>query len=855
MRLGEVDLSLKPLKASYFLCKPDKTVISPLKDITSPNLSRKLGKVNEFTFSIPTMIERNRELIENPLIDKIKHRYLIKLDYNSQIEYFVFLDQNKQFDDSNENISYQAFSLGYLIADKSIRSYEAVSKSLTEMATDALAETEWKVGYVDAYFDTKLRSHEIPSQTVLQAIYELADKFNAVIIWDTVNLEISFYNPSNIGINKGLKFKEGKYLESFNVSTNSEEMVTRLKVYGKEGLTFRSLSPTGSNYIEDFSWFMYPFSRVGGIVVTQSDYMSDSLCIALEDYALVLDANQTQFNTLNTNLTAKQDAIQQAEQELSVLQSDLIQIMDELDILNEAGLGGTAAHIDAVNRRVAKEAEVQTKINEIATLDADEQLILTDINNLRVTVAIETTLSPSNILELNKYIIEKEYTNDTIVEEQDLLEDGIDAFNKLREPKLNMSMSITNFLSNVESQNDWDKLTLGDIVKLESKRLRIGIEAKIIEINYDFESDGTSLVIANEKELKDDYRKLMDLLYNASATSTIVSMDKYKWDLIEETDSVVGQLLNNTWETIKRNITAGYMQNIEISERGIIIKSPSDPLSWLVIQNGQLAITNDSGNSWKTAIHKGGIVAERILGKLILGQKLIIEDENGIIKITGNLQEIFNDLGEVQVALGEYEVGKYGLRVYNGAVDIRTSSIDNRGVVLDQNGLRAYSNIGSQTLNIDTTTGNATFSGNLLAATGTFSGDLQAAGGTFSGTLNGVDGVFTGNLEAVSGTFVELTSGIIKGVTIESATIDIEDSIQVGNTITLGKNSFGYKSIIFSQNSSIYQPDNTVSLVMDTIGYIFIGGDVKFARYNGGTTTLDFTGAVINNLNVVAKFG
>jgi hypothetical protein len=73
--------------------------------------------------------------------------------------------------------------------------------------------------------------------------------------------------------------------------------------------------------------------------------------------------------------------------------------------------------------------------------------------------------------------------------------------------------------------------------------------------------------------------------------------------------------------------------------------------------------------------------------------------------------------------------------------------------------------------------------------------------------------------------------------------------------ITLGENSFGYKALVFSTNSSIYQPNGTVSLVLDTVGDIFLGGNVKFSRYNGGSTTVDFTGAVVNGLNLTAKFG
>ncbi|WP_341323358.1 phage tail protein [Solibacillus sp. FSL H8-0523] len=681
MRLGEINLDLKPLQPTFSLCKPDKTIIAPLKDIYNVELSVKLGKVNELNFTIPSQIERNHNLIENPLIDKIKHRFLVKMVYNYQTEYFVFLDQNKQYDEGTENLSYKLFGLGYLLADKQIRSFKAEAQSLLQIASSILEHTSWKVTHVDAAFNVGTagtRNHEIDSQTILQAIYELADKFNAVLVWDTVNLSIEFYQPVNIGTNKGLKFKEGKYLESFNINSNSEETVTRLYVYGQDGLTFRSLTPTGSHFIQDFGWYMYPFERdVNGNIISSSDYMSDDLCIALENYGLTLDAVGGQFGALANALKLKQDEIQQEEQILSLLTGELSQILDELDVSNAAGDGHTESHDLIIQSRVNKETEIAASNARIENFKTQKTTIENEIQDLSDTVKMENHLSAANLIELDSYIIEKDYTNNTIIEEDDLLIDGLKAFNEFREPKVNMTLDLVNFLSSLEAQNNWKKLSLGDIVKLESHRLRIGIEAKIIEINYNFESDAISLTIANEKELKDDYRKLLDLIYTANATSTSVNLNKFKWDMIEEANNLVSQLYFGAIDTIKNNITAGYLQSIEITERGIIVRSPSDPMRMLVIQNGLLALSNDGGNRWANAITAQGIIGETIIGRLIMGSRLLIEDENGIIRFSGSLQEVFDNYGNVRIAIGEYAQGKYGMRIDSGSIEIIGDSNNN----------------------------------------------------------------------------------------------------------------------------------------------------------------------------------
>lgn len=618
VRLGEIDLNKVPSTPKLFLCRPDKTVIRPLNDINGITLSTKLGKINEINFSIPAKVERKHTLIENPLIDEIKHRYIIKLVYNNITEYFIHFEQNKKSSDSGKSISYKSFGLGYLLADKDIRSYEATSKSLTQIASDILSESTWKVNYVDADFDVVYRSHEIPNATVLQAIYEIAEKFNSIIIWDTQREEINFYRPDRVGINKGLRFKENKYLESFDLTSNAEETVTRLKVYGKDGLTFRNLSPTGSNYLEDFSWYMYPFKADStGKVISHSEYMSDSLCLALEAYGKILANKKDAFDNLVTNKTAKIAQIAKVDEEITVLKKELAIILDRLDVLNSTLEGVTPEHTATVAEKDAKIVEVEAKESWKATLEGQDESFDAQINTLRDQVDIEKNLTGQQLKELNKFIITKSHTNDTIVDEKDLLKEGIEVFESFREPKVSLNMSIVDFLTSLESQNDWDKLTLGDTVHLESKALRVSISSKIIEINHDFDSDSINLTIANEKEIKDDYKKLIDMIYNSSNTSTIVNMDKWKWDMIDDVNGTVNKMLSQAWDANKNAVVAGYKQNIMITERGLIAKSDEDPMSWLILQNGMLSITNDNGNSWKNAITKNGCIREKLLNKNI----------------------------------------------------------------------------------------------------------------------------------------------------------------------------------------------------------------------------------------------
>ncbi|MEW8987077.1 MAG: hypothetical protein AB2401_08770, partial [Bacillus sp. (in: firmicutes)] len=72
------------------------------------------------------------------------------------------------------------------------------------------------------------------------------------------------------------------------------------------------------------------------------------------------------------------------------------------------------------------------------------------------------------------------------------------------------------------------------------------------------------------------------------------------------------------------------------------------------------------------------VVAERLIGKAILGEKLTIGDEEGTFDIVGNLLTIKDRNEVVRLRLGEYSSNKFGLQLMNKT---------GKNVVLDENGI------------------------------------------------------------------------------------------------------------------------------------------------------------------------
>lgn len=685
LKLGEIDLKKKLIKPKLYLCRPNKIPIASLTEAYGTNYNPKLGSLNELSFKIPFYVDRHHKIIKNPHVDIIKGRYLIKLIFGNYEEYFIITKINKISDD-NDRLEINTLSLGYELNDKILREYTGESKNATQFLEDVLIDTNWNVGYVDSEFDLKYRTIEVSSNTVLEVIFDIAKTFNALVIWDTINRTVNLYKPDAIGLDRGFRIKYGKYLESLNQEENSEEIITRLKLYGKDNISIHEVNVTGTSYIEDFSYFMYPFERdENRNVISHSDYMSDELCHAILDYNEKLERHKNTFQSLLLQKRAKEEILTQKQNELFELNIIMKQILDELDIANTRGQDTTQIVIDKNNQQML----IDAKENEILQVESEIQEIDNQINMLKEDLKIENNFTPELIAERSQFVIEKEWQDNNITDPEDLLKEGIKVFNELREPKITLTVDVVNFLSMVTEQRNWDKLNLGDIVHIEHERLGVSYTAKITEINYDFENDDINITISNVKDIYANKDKFLEMLYKSYSTSTQVSIDSWKWDLSLENHGKINELINNIWDANKQAVEAGKNQVVSLSDRGLIIRSPDDPNTYLVGLNAMIAITDDGGNNWKHAITSKGIVGERIYGKILMGVNLAIEDEDGIIKFQGSKGIISDRNGNDVMWLGLVEENPdcFGLRLETPITRVEVTSCEGFAISRRTNGM------------------------------------------------------------------------------------------------------------------------------------------------------------------------
>lgn len=632
-----IDYNKRPKEAKLHLAKPNKRVVSHIHEKFNDSLSVKLGNINELSFSIPHFIidEENGQTITNPHVDLIKEKMLIRVTLGTYKEWYI-VDEIEEDSDDTDIFNVTAFSLGYELKGKRISGLVEDSINATDLLTKILEPTIWRIGEVDPIFDVMFRSFDSGTDSnSLDCITQAGETYGALIIWDTIGRKVSLKDATKNGRFRGLTVSYGRFLRSLRRTRTTDEMVTRMYVYGNEDISINSVNPTGQSYIEDFSFFMFPFERdANRNVLKSSDFMSDELCHAILDHKDLVNQYAPEINQNNVELSNKRTSLITEQSKLDQLNIDLQNILDLLDVAKSAE--DDEAIIQRSQERDLKESQIQAQ--ELVVMQLENQVITLEdeISNIQEIISQQANFTQELLDELSLYIIESTWRDDRYIDVQELYNDALKKFSEIRQPKVVIEASIDNLLNIVEEQYYWDKLTLGDLIKVKYKEMNIEYMAKIIEINYDFENGETTLTIANTTDLLNDNEKLIQLLNSNSSASSLVQNNKYKWDKVNTVEKTVMNLITSEWDATKQKIIAGVKNTVEVGNRGIIIKNPDYPDEVVIMQSGVIALSKDGGETWKTAIKPDGIVAERLIGQIIAGQELLITNSKGSFTLDNN---------------------------------------------------------------------------------------------------------------------------------------------------------------------------------------------------------------------------
>lgn len=299
-----------------------------------------------------------------------------------------------------------------------------------------------------------------------------------------------------------------------------------------------------------------------------------------------------------------------------------------------------------------KENQINLKQIEITNKTTEINQVKSQINSLQVTLLAENNFTSTQLQELSPFILEREFSDDKYVDEKDLYEAVQEKFKELQQPTLSIDVDIVNFLEIVGEQRNWSKLVLGDFVNIKYEPTNTDATARISEITYDYEGSNINLTLSNVKSINDKSKDIEKFISDSKNTNIIVDTSKNKWGQAIVGVSEMSQMFENFWNKVTNDINMASNEFVTIDRKGITIIDPNDPLRFLRATHGVIGLTRSGGLRYETAISADGVIAEMVLGKIILGQRVVIGDTIGVFTIEGSRLMIDDRCGRQVVKLG-----------------------------------------------------------------------------------------------------------------------------------------------------------------------------------------------------------
>ena len=642
--LDIINLSQMTTKSTIFhLAKPNKTIVSNIGDVASANIGGYgLNKISTISLEIPSKVMNNNQYIDNPIIKQLKKKMLIRVKWNDRknINWFIINDIEK-VDSSDSIIKIEGLGLpselGNIKTDLKLTSVNP-----TNYFNEILKYTSWKLANVDVELNTKYRSFDESSKTILELLNDGLEAYGAIAIYNDENRTVSIKNLSNVREYRGVVLKRENFADSIISKDSSDDIVTRLYVYGSEKLGIEKVNPTGMGYIENFDAFLQPFKRdANKNVLEESQYMSNELAHAILDLREQQAILLPEIKNLQSMINEGYDGLVIKETQLSNSQSEVIKAQALLDTAK------AASQTDIIPTR---ETELQVAKDITAQLEIDIENIKDSIaeweNQIYQRQLLISTTSFTNELqnELKSFIYVREFSDDRYIDEKELYEEGLRQFAKYQNGTKTFEVSAEQFLNSVESWRYKDRIKLGEEVRIHSSLYDEDYSSMIIGYpNIDLITGDIRLEFSDNIDDVNALDKLAAMIYKGNSASSMLSDNKHKWDGVTKITNEVREMRTSAMETVKNKILAGADESIVIDNKGILVTSPTHPDHMLIIQSGVMALSKDGGDTWETAITPDGVYAEALIGRLIAGEKLVITNESGSFVMDENGLSINSD--------------------------------------------------------------------------------------------------------------------------------------------------------------------------------------------------------------------
>lgn len=644
------------------LCKPDRKPFMEIHNVK--NLTRKISLVgvDELSFDVPLYRPTIRgKKVRNELYDAIVGDFYIYLNDGKDEDdgqYFIVQNPDEKKDNSGEVVkSIVAYSSEYAFSSKKIGNFDRESRMLFdphynidkdgyEMGFLNFMERKstWRVSYVAPKVLGKYRELKFSNSSFLDAFKTCQEKFNCLFQYDTAKEQIRVITvddeKNGLGGNQGIVISDNNFIKSITKKINTDDVVTRLYVEGDDSISFQDYNALGVPYVEDLSFYK------------DFNYLSDNLLKALDKYEKAVKDIEPNFIKLSKELKAVHKAIRELQSKQLERESEIRRLEHLID-QNIAGLqldNSQYANTDEINSKLREqmtfnknqiksaEQELKEIKSQIVSNEEKKIKVKKDIDVIRKNLSVTKFFTEEELREYEKFIKEAIVRDSSFkrTDEANLYSFAQEEIKRVSYPTISFDIDLDDFRNIARFETPMARLKVGDLVNLESDDLNIKFDARLLEMELNYESEGIRLHFGNKFSTTDPTMYLSDLIANIQSASNQVALRDKDWNKSIEQYSTIARRLDNDLDLSKQAIISAENQKPILDERGLWLtkQNPDGTIDNKQVRgiNNVIAFSNDNWETVSTAITGDGINAEAIRGRLgefvtVNANQIVVNDQ------------------------------------------------------------------------------------------------------------------------------------------------------------------------------------------------------------------------------------
>lgn len=394
----------------------DGTAIQTLGYAFGISLEANYNEISVLSFSFPAHVDGKRV----PGYEKIDGMKIVEM---LGVGRFIINNPSIKESATKEIKEVKAYSLEYeftfkklTLTNSTYNFWNPAQPDNTIMRIILEKMPSWSLGSVDSTLVGKYRTFDASGQNLYEFMKgTLQDSYGCVFDFDTMNRRVNVRDVSSTCETQPIYISLDNLAKEISIEEQTENIFTCLDVNGADGVSIRSINPTGKNTIYDLSYFM------------TTENFSQELINKWNNWVQGVESRRQEYYNRVVENTLLRMQVETEKAALATLQGELKSLEQQQSVEVEAvakGYQTDATVLGVLSAQVsAKQSEIAAKEDYITALNGK----LTDSQNGLVAINTACQWSSFGITADDEKILDR-YIREDAIQESSFVYPAVDSY-------------------------------------------------------------------------------------------------------------------------------------------------------------------------------------------------------------------------------------------------------------------------------------------------------------------------------------------------------------------------------------------------------------------------------------------